>query len=71
MDKLKKVTSIKLKLGDLKMVTKESFTEAFKELSKGTICEKAKLDIKETSGDILVVEKIEGEFRGRNVYGDN
>jgi len=58
----KKVTLIKLQLGDLKMVSRESFTETFKEVSRGTICEGATLEIKEVKGDVLLVESIEGEF---------
>jgi hydrogenase nickel incorporation protein HypA/HybF len=60
---IKKVTRIEITLGMLKMVTKEHFTEHFKEQSKGTICEGAELDIKEVPGDTLVVENIEGEFK--------
>jgi Zn finger protein HypA/HybF involved in hydrogenase expression len=59
---IKKVTRIKVTLGMLKMVTKEHFTETFKELSKGSICEGAALEITEVPGDVLVVENIEGEF---------
>jgi Zn finger protein HypA/HybF involved in hydrogenase expression len=60
--KLKRVTRISVKLGILKMVTKEHFSETFKELSKGSICEGAQLDIEEVPGDILFVENVEGEF---------
>ena len=60
---IKKVTLIKITLGDLKMVTKEHFAETFKEVSRGTICEGAALDIKEVRGDVFVVENIEGEYK--------
>jgi Zn finger protein HypA/HybF involved in hydrogenase expression len=59
---LNKITRIKIKLGDLKMVSKESLSEAFKEVSKGTLCDGVKLDVAEVKGDILLVENIEGEF---------
>ncbi|MEI8349134.1 MAG: hydrogenase maturation nickel metallochaperone HypA [Candidatus Omnitrophota bacterium] len=62
MSGIKKISSIRLTLGQLKMVSKESFSEIFKELSKGTMCEGAKLDIEEVPGDVLVVEHIEAEF---------
>jgi Zn finger protein HypA/HybF involved in hydrogenase expression len=62
MPKIKKVTLIKIKLGNLKMVSKETFSETFRGMAKGTICEKASLDIEEVPGDILLVEHIEGEF---------
>ena len=60
---IKKIALIKITLGDLKMVTKEHFTETFKEVSRGTLCEGAALDITLVSGDVLVVENIEGEFK--------
>jgi Zn finger protein HypA/HybF involved in hydrogenase expression len=60
---LKKITYIKLKLGNLKMVSKENFEKIFKELSKNTLCEQAKVDIEEVEGDILLVENLEGEFQ--------
>ena len=63
MPDVKKVTLIKLKLGNLKMVSKETFSETFKEVSRGTICENAKLDIDEVMGDALIVENIEGEYK--------
>ena len=59
---LKKITYIKLKLGELKMVNKQSFQQAFNELSKGTLCEGAEVEIEETGGDLLLVESIEGDF---------
>jgi Zn finger protein HypA/HybF involved in hydrogenase expression len=59
---IKKITLIKLKLGNLKMVSKETFTETFREVSRGSLCADAKLDIDEVMGDTLVVENIEGEY---------
>jgi Zn finger protein HypA/HybF involved in hydrogenase expression len=59
---LKKITYIKLKLGNLKMVSKESFQKVFKELSRDTLCEQAVVDIEEVEGDILLVENIEADF---------
>ena len=59
---IKHITLISLKIGNLKMVSKETFSETFKEVSRGTICEGAKLDIKEVMGDTMVVENIEGEY---------
>jgi Zn finger protein HypA/HybF involved in hydrogenase expression len=59
---LKKVTYIKLKIGNLKMINKDNFSEMFKKISSSTLCEEAKLDIEEVEGDIFLVEKIEGEF---------
>ncbi|MDP2924232.1 MAG: hydrogenase maturation nickel metallochaperone HypA [Candidatus Omnitrophota bacterium] len=63
MPDIKKITAIKLKLGNLKMVSKETFGETFKEISKDTICEGAGLDIEEVMGDVMVVENIEGEYK--------
>jgi Zn finger protein HypA/HybF involved in hydrogenase expression len=60
---IKKITLIKITLGDLKMVTKEHFIETFGEVSRGTICEGARLDITQVPGDVLVVENIEGEYK--------
>jgi Zn finger protein HypA/HybF involved in hydrogenase expression len=62
MPDIKKVTLIRLKLGNLKMVSKETFSETFKEVAHKTICAGAKLDIEEVMGDVLVVEHIEGEL---------
>ncbi|HIE36042.1 MAG TPA: hydrogenase maturation nickel metallochaperone HypA [Candidatus Omnitrophica bacterium] len=59
---LKKITYIKLKLGNLKMVSKEGFQKIFKELSRDTLCEQAVVDIEEVEGDILLVENIEADF---------
>jgi len=59
---IKGITLIRLKIGDLKMVSKETFSETFKQVAKGTLCEGAKLDIEEVMGDVLVVKDIEGEF---------
>ncbi|MDD4954797.1 MAG: hydrogenase maturation nickel metallochaperone HypA [Candidatus Omnitrophica bacterium] len=62
MSGIKSITLIRLKIGDLKMVSKETFSETFKQVAKGTICENSKLDIEEVMGDALVVKDIEGEF---------
>jgi len=62
MPNIKKITSIRLKLGNLKMVSKETFSETFKLVAAKTICADAKLDIKEVMGDILLIEDIEGEY---------
>jgi Zn finger protein HypA/HybF involved in hydrogenase expression len=59
---IKKITLITLKLGNLRMVSKETFAETFKELSRATICQGAKLEITEVMGDVLVVENVEGEY---------
>lgn len=59
---IKSITLIRLTIGDLKMVSKETFSETFKQVAHGTICENAKLDIEEVMGDVLVVKDIEGEF---------
>jgi len=59
---IKGITLIRLKIGDLKMVSKETFSETFKQVAKGTLCEGARLDIEEVMGDVLVVKDIEGEF---------
>ena len=63
MQGLQRVTGITLKLGHLKMVTKESFQQVFNEVSQGTVCEGAQLHIEEVEGDQLTIEKIEGEFK--------
>jgi Zn finger protein HypA/HybF involved in hydrogenase expression len=62
MTDIKRITRIHLKIGNLKMVSKETFSETFKQVALGTICEYAKLEIKEVMGDVLVVEDIEGEY---------
>ena len=63
MDNLERLTKIKVKLGDLKMVGRESFLKTFKELSAGTICDGATIDLEEVKGDTLLVEAIEGDFK--------
>jgi Zn finger protein HypA/HybF involved in hydrogenase expression len=65
MSGIKSITFIRLKIGNLKMVSKETFSETFKQVAKGTLCENAKLDIEEVMGDVLVVKDIEGEFLGK------
>ena len=62
MSGIKSITLIRLKIGNLKMVSKETFSETFKQVSNGTICANAKLDIEEVMGDTLIVENIEGEY---------
>ncbi len=62
MPNVKKITAIRLKLGNLKMVGKETFSETFKQVAAKTICSDAKLDIEEVMGDTLVIEDIEGEY---------
>ncbi|MFA6281433.1 MAG: hydrogenase/urease maturation nickel metallochaperone HypA [Candidatus Omnitrophota bacterium] len=62
MPNIKKITSIRLTLGNLKMVSKETFSETFKQVAAKSICADAKLDITEVMGDTLVIEDIEGEY---------
>lgn len=62
MSGIKSIMLIRLKIGNLKMVSKETFSETFKQVAGGTICANAKLDITEVMGDTLVVEDIEGEY---------
>ena len=62
MPNIKKITSIRLTLGNLKMVSKETFSETFKLAAAKTICADARLDITEVMGDTLVIEDIEGEY---------
>lgn len=63
LENLKKITSVSLKIGDLKMVTPESFSKTFKEIAKTTICRDTHLDIEIVKGDIFLVENIEAEFK--------
>lgn len=60
---LEKISSIKLKIGNLKMITPQSFKETFKQIAKGTLCEGASLEIEIVDGDTLLIENIEGEFK--------
>jgi len=62
MPNIKKITSIRLKLGNLKMVSKETFSETFKLVAEKSICADAKLDIEEVMGDTFLIEDIEGEY---------
>ena len=62
MSGIKSITLIRLKIGNLKMVSKETFSETFKQVANATICANAKLDIEEVMGDVLVVKDIEGEY---------
>lgn len=62
MSDIKSITLIRLKIGNLKMVSKETFSETFKQVSKETLCEGAKLDIEEVMGDVLLIKDIEGEY---------
>ncbi|MFA5337592.1 MAG: hydrogenase/urease maturation nickel metallochaperone HypA [Candidatus Omnitrophota bacterium] len=62
MSGIKSITLIRLKIGNLKMVSKETFSETFKQVASATICANAKLDIEEVMGDVLVVKDVEGEY---------
>ncbi|MFA5270971.1 MAG: hydrogenase/urease maturation nickel metallochaperone HypA [Candidatus Omnitrophota bacterium] len=62
MPNVKRITSIRLKLGNLKMVSKETFSETFKMVAAKSICADTKLDIEEVMGDTLLIEGIEGEY---------
>jgi len=51
----KSVTSVKLKVGELTGIKKESFEETFKVLAKGTVLENAEIDITFFPGTIVQV----------------
>jgi hydrogenase nickel incorporation protein HypA/HybF len=51
----KKVTNVKIKVGDLNCVKEDSFKETFKVLAKGTALEGAKLDITIFPGSVVQV----------------
>ncbi len=51
----KKVTKIKIKIGDLNCIKEESFKETFGVLAKGTILENAELDIILFPGSVVQV----------------
>jgi hydrogenase nickel incorporation protein HypA/HybF len=50
-----KVTSVKLKVGELTCTKEDSFRETFKMLSKGTVLEDAELEITMFPGTIVQV----------------
>jgi hydrogenase nickel incorporation protein HypA/HybF len=60
-DKVKKVSRINLKVGQMKMVTEESLQNAFDLVSKDTPARGAKLGIEFIPGNDLVIENIEAE----------
>ncbi len=60
-DKIKKVSQINLKVGEMKMLTEESLQNAFELVSKDTRLEGAKLGIEFIPGNDLVIENIEAE----------
>ena len=51
----KKVTNVKIKVGDLNCVKEESFKETFKILAKGTILEGAEVEIIIFPGTVVQV----------------
>ncbi|MFH1768039.1 MAG: hydrogenase maturation nickel metallochaperone HypA [Candidatus Omnitrophota bacterium] len=63
---IKRVSAVKLKIGELKMVTADTFKETFSEIAHNTLCDNALLDIDIVKGDTVVVEDIEAEFNEEN-----
>lgn len=63
-NKLKKVTHIKIKLGEIiehgEQINPENFKFNIKMLLKKTIVEKAKIDIIKTSGNKVILSEIKG-----------
>ncbi len=56
------ISSVRVKIGNLKMVSSQSSQEAFSQLAQRTLCEEASLHIEEVKRDNLTVEAIEGIF---------
>jgi hydrogenase nickel incorporation protein HypA/HybF len=51
----KKVSKVKIKIGDLNCIKEESFKETFNTLAKGTMLEGAELDITIFPGSVVQV----------------
>ncbi|MBD7910828.1 MULTISPECIES: hydrogenase maturation nickel metallochaperone HypA [Clostridium] len=58
---LKNVISISIVVGNYNGINESSLKFAFKAISKGTICDGAKIVIKPVKGFELLIEGIEGE----------
>ena len=60
---IKGISRIVVTVGELKMVTAESFRNAFEEAARGTLCEGAQLEVSIVAGDTLSVDHIEADFQ--------
>ncbi len=58
---LKKVERVKLSIGEFTDLTPDSLEFCFQLLSKGTIAEKATLEIKKGQGKGITIDSLEGE----------
>ena len=58
---LKKVDKVRLSVGDAISLTPESLEFCFQCLSKGTVAEKATLEISKGKGRGIAIESLEGE----------
>ncbi len=59
--KIKKISKISLRVGELKMVSNDSLQGAFDLVSQGTIAEGARLEVDFIPGDELSIQEIEVE----------
>lgn len=58
---LKNVSLINVKVGSYNGIDEDSLKFAFEAISKGSICEKAKIMLEEVEGFELLVDRIEGD----------
>ncbi len=56
-----KVTAVRLRLGDLQMITQETLQETFNELAADSIAQGAELRVQPVPGHDVIVDEIEVE----------
>lgn len=59
---LKRITCVKVKIGQANMVTPDSLKFIFRELAASTICRDAVLIVEEIQGSDVIIQDIEAEF---------
>lgn len=62
LNNLRKINSVRIKVGILNMVTPQALKEIFKETASSAIFKDAELIIEEIPGSEVIVEDIEAEF---------
>lgn len=65
-NKLISINNIQLKIGNSRQIVPEFLEFAFTHLGKGSIAEKAKLEIEIVAGKEIILESIEGEQQNEN-----
>ena len=62
-ENIEKVSSVKLKIGTLKMVSSDSFKNAFFQVAENTLCAGCSLDVEIVDGDTVLVENVQAEYK--------